>query len=76
MNNEYRLFYKCNLCGKIYSDTRTSKETAIFFAENLCTSESVNLHGSIVTRHDIHACGNGEFGFADFVGIMPVNSEE
>ena len=67
-----RIFYKCRACGKTFSDTTCSLDMAHFVVNNLCTSEYVNVHGSIISRHTSHICNEGStdmIGFADFLGI-------
>jgi len=67
-----RIVYKCRLCGKEYSNTSCGEDTALFVLDNLCLTDRVSLHGTNLSRYDVHICENGKikkFGFADLLGI-------
>ena len=66
MSNYMRVYYKCRLCGKIYSDQTIPKNRSLpAMAQHVLSEKSETQ----VIRYGIHHCDHGEMGFADFIGM-------
>ena len=67
----YSARYKCRRCGEIFTGSCCGKSIALQAMALLSIQESFYPEGSGigVNRYETHLCGNGEYGFADFIGF-------
>ncbi len=67
-----RVYYKCRLCGEIYSDQTIPKNRSLPVMAQLVLSEKSETQ---VIRYSVHNCDHGEMGFADFIGMKEEKDE-
>lgn len=70
MSDYMRAYYKCRLCGEIYSDQTIPNNRCVWTMAKFVLSEESETQ---VSRYGIHYCDHGEMGFADFIGMKEEN---
>lgn len=68
---KYYARYKCRRCGEVFDGEVCSQNIALEAMAKLSIQESFYPEGSGIGAHryGTHFCGNGEYGFADFIGF-------
>lgn len=75
---EYRSVYKCRLCGESFEGRGANHElsakeavTAVIFNEDTYGT----LEGKCLSKHEMHSCRDGSFGFSDFQGLKKMEEK-
>lgn len=69
MSKYMRVYYKCRLCGEIYSDQTIPKSKTIKIMTAVVREEYCR------STVGIHYCNNGDIGCADFLGVKEETDE-
>lgn len=71
---EYKVIYKCRLCGERFEDGVTNENNAKMANIVLSIEDPAGIGrlGQKIYRHAHHYCKDGSFGFADFQGFGKV----
>ena len=62
---EYRITYKCRLCGEIF-DSGQTKHKGLITAEIAKTASGMSGNAHLYYTHH---CNDNDIGFADFIGV-------
>ena len=65
---EYRISYKCRLCGEIFDSGRT-RDRGTATAEIALTASRMERNAHLYYPH---YCNDTDIGLADFIGILGV----
>lgn len=80
---KYENLFRCRLCGKLLTSSGTDSQRAAEHSTMNAVLEASGLsplwkNENVLTMYEMHACEDGSFGVADFLGTkkMPEEREE
>jgi len=72
---EWRIYYKCRMCGEVYADQCGTKKTCMSGVTHAILDDmpcrDVSLPPGLL---DLHCCNAAQYGIADLVGTKEITT--